>query len=198
MKIAIYGGAFNPVHKGHIEIVKQLKKRFNFDKILVIPSKYSPHKSNKELVSDEHRLNMCKLAFKDIENCEVSDIEIRRNKISYTVDTLTELKMIYPFDELYLVCGSDMFLSFLNWRNPKEIFNLSNILAFRRGNEKLEVMNDYKKKLEESGANVTICEVDIPPFSSTGVRNAIKQNQPCDEFLSCEIYDYIKKHNLYL
>ena len=81
MKIAIYGGAFNPVHKGHIEIVNQLKKRFNFDKILVIPSKYSPHKSNKELVSDEHRLNMCKLAFKDIENCEVSDIEIRRNKI---------------------------------------------------------------------------------------------------------------------
>ena len=198
MKIAIYGGAFNPVHKGHIEIVKQLNKQFDFDKIFVIPSKFSPHKSNNALVSDEHRLNMCKMAFSNIDNCEVSDIEIKRDKISYTVDTLYELRTIYPFDEFYLVCGSDMFLSLLNWRKPEEIFKMTNILAFRRDDEEMSKINDYKQKLSGLCDDVVICEVKIPPFSSTQVREAIKNNKPFDTFVTKSVYDYIKKNKLYL
>lgn len=197
MKIAIYGGAFNPVHKGHIEIVKQINEKYKFDKILVIPSKFSPHKSNKELASDEHRLNMCRLAFNGLDNCEVSDIEIKRNKISFTVDTLTELKNVYPFDDFYLVCGSDMFLSLLKWRNPEEIFKMTSILAFRRDDESIEVMNDYKEVLTSMGVNVLICEMKIPPFSSTKVRDAIKSNKPYDKFVTENVYDYILKNRLY-
>ena len=198
MKIAIYGGAFNPVHKGHIEIVKQLSEQFDFDKILIIPSKFSPHKSNNALVSDNDRLNMCKLAFNNIEKCEVSDIEIKRNNISYTVETLYELRTIYPCDEIYLVCGSDMFLSLLDWRKPEEIFKMANILAFRRDNEDISKMNEYKKKLNNLSKKVIICEVKIPPFSSTEVRNAIKENMPFQNYVTKEIYSYIKDNKLYL
>ncbi len=198
MKIAIYGGAFNPVHKGHIEIVKQLNKNYDFDKILIIPSKYSPHKSNDTLVSDEHRLNMCDLAFGDIENVQVSDIEIRRDKISFTVDTLTELKTIYPFDDFYLVCGSDMFLSLLKWRKPEVIFSMTSILAFRRDDESMHTMNEYKDKLVSIGVNVLICEMKIPPFSSTQVREAINKGTSFQEFLDIKVYDYIVKNKLYL
>lgn len=198
MKIAIYGGAFNPVHIGHIEIVKQLTKQFNFDKILIVPSKFSPHKPNNELVSDVDRLNMCKLAFDNIKNCEVSDIEIKRNKISYTVDTLFELKTIYPFDEIYLVCGSDMFLSLLNWRKPDEIFKMANILAFRRDDEDISKMIEYKNQLINFCEKVIICEVKISPFSSTEIRNAIKKNKPFENYVTKEIYSYIKDNKLYL
>lgn len=198
MKIAVYGGAFNPVHLGHVEIVKQLSENYDFDKILIIPSKFSPHKSNDALVSDEHRLNMCKLAFDSIENCEISDIEIRRNKISYTVDTLTELKMIYPFDELFLVCGSDMFLSLLNWRKPEEIFRKASILAFRRDDEDINTMNEYKQRLLSMGVNVEICKMKILPFSSTLVRDAVKENMPFKKYVCNKVYNYITKNGLYL
>ena len=197
MKIAIYGGAFNPVHKGHTEIVKQISENYDFDKILIIPSKFSPHKSNKELVSDEHRLNMCKLTFNDFDKCEVSDIEIKRNKISFTVDTLTELKTVYPFDEFYLVCGSDMFLSLLKWRNPEEIFKMTSILAFRRDDESMQAMNEYKDVLTAMGVNVLICEMKIPPFSSTQIREAVKSNKPYDKYVTEKVYDYILKNKLY-
>lgn len=198
MKIAIYGGAFNPVHIGHVEIVKNLNRNYNFDKILVIPSKFSPHKSNEVLASDEHRMNMCKLAFDKINNCEVSDIEIRRNKISYTIDTLTELKTIYPFDDFYFICGSDMFLSLLKWRKPEEIFRLTSILAFRRNNESVEAMNNYKQKLACVGANAIISTVKIPPFSSTEVREAISAGKPFKKFVDKKVYEYIIKNKLYL
>ena len=197
MKIAIYGGAFNPVHLGHIEIVKHLCENTDFDKIIVIPSKFSPHKSNKFLLDDEHRIKMCELAFCGFEKCEVSDIEIRRNKISYTVDTLTELKTIYPFDELFLVCGSDMFLSLFNWRKPEEIFKLVSIFAFKRDNENEDTINYQKTKLNEIGVNVELCNIEISPFSSTEVRESIKSNITFDKYLSKDVFEYILKNNLY-
>ncbi|MBQ5591122.1 MAG: nicotinate (nicotinamide) nucleotide adenylyltransferase [Clostridia bacterium] len=198
MKIAVFGGAFNPVHKGHIKIVEQLNESFCFDKILIVPTKFSPHKSNDVLESDSDRLNMCKLAFCGMKNVEVSDVEIKRNKISYTVDTLNELKTIYPFDELFLVCGSDMFLSLLNWRCPQEIFEKASILAFRRNSENVEAMENYKTKLEENGAKVEICTVDIPPYSSTDVRSAIKSDSDYSEFLDSKVFEYINERKLYV
>ncbi len=197
MKIAIYGGAFNPVHLGHIEIVKHLCENTDFDKIIIIPSKFSPHKSNDVLVSDVHRLAMCKLAFDRFEKCEVSDIEIKRDKISYTVDTLNELKFIYPNDDLYLVCGSDMFLSLLNWRKPKEIFSLASIFAFKRNNENEEIINAQKEKLNHMGVNVELCNIKISPFSSTEIRDVIKSEKSAEKYLLNDVYTYILKHNLY-
>jgi len=197
MKIAVYGGAFNPVHLGHIEIVKFLSEKTDFDKILIIPSKFSPHKSNEELVDDVHRMNMCKLSFESIDKCEVSDIEIKRDKISYTIDTLVELKTIYPFDDLYLVCGSDMFLSLLNWRKPDEILKRASVFAFIRDNESIDIMNEQKQVVENKGVKVEICEIKVPPYSSTQVRDAIKEGKTFENYISNEVYEYILENNLY-
>ncbi len=197
MKIAVYGGAFNPVHLGHIEIVRYLNENTDFDRILIIPSKFSPHKSNSELVEDEHRLNMCKLGFEKFEKCEISDIEIKRDKISYTIDTLVELKTLYPFDDLYLVCGSDMFLSLLNWREPDEIFKRASVFAFIRDNESIDKMNNQKNILKEKSVKAEICKISVPPFSSTQVRDAIKKGKTFDMFVSKEILTYILENNLY-
>ena len=197
MKIAIYGGAFNPVHLGHIQIVKSVQSKYDFNKILIIPSKISPHKSSDELVSAEHRLNMCKLAFKDVENCEVSDIEICCDGISYTYKTLEKLKQRYNDVQIYLICGSDMFLTLLNWKEYKKIFQMSKILAFARDNENIDKILDYKKLIEEKGACVELCKDEIVPYSSTQIRNAIKNNQNIEKFVCKEVFNYIKEHNFY-
>ena len=198
MKIAIYGGAFNPVHKGHIEIVRQLNENYSFDKILVIPSKFSPHKSNDILVSDEHRLNMCRLAFSGFDNCEISDIEIRRNKISFTVDTLTELKMIYPFDDFYLVCGSDMFLSLHSWKNYEEIFSRAIICAVPRENDDIDELIKYSKSMECYNIRTIVSDKFMMNVSSTEIRNNIANSIPVTGMVGKEVEQYIYKNKLYL
>ena len=197
MKIAIYGGAFNPVHLGHIEIVEHLNNKTDFDKILIIPSKFSPHKSNENLVDDAHRFEMCKLAFEKFDKCEVSNIELKRDEISYTINTLLQLKETYCDDELFLVCGSDMFLSLLNWRQPEDILKLVSIYAFVREDEKEDIMLEQKHILENMGTKVEISKIKVLPFSSTEVRNAIKNSDDYSSFLSKEVYDYIIENNLY-
>ena len=97
MKIGLFGGTFNPVHSGHVNLVKNFKEKLNLDKVLVIPTATPPHKEAKELASSEDRIEMCKLAFGDL--AEVSDVEIRRGGKSYTVETLEELKKIYKNDD---------------------------------------------------------------------------------------------------
>ena len=94
MKIGLFGGSFNPIHNGHIHLAKSIKDTFNLNKIIFIPSKRSPHKSNEEYVSNEHRLNMCRLAIQDIPNFEVSNFEISRDTISYTIYTVRYFKSI--------------------------------------------------------------------------------------------------------
>lgn len=198
MKIAIFGGAFNPVHLGHIEIVKQLSLKYDFDKILIVPTKISPHKSNDEFVSETHRFNMCSLSFENIKNCEVSRVELDKDSVSFTYQTLQILKDIYPKDEFYLICGSDMFLSLLEWKNPDLIFESANIIGFIRDNESVDKLLKYQETLESHGARTLICKVYIPPYSSTQVRNALKKGIDTSEFLDKKVEDYIKKNNLYL
>ena len=131
MRIGIYGGAFNPVHKGHVKLAEEIKEKAYLDKIIIMPSGLSPHKSSGQLIDSEHRLEMCRLAF-DKEYFEVSDLEIRREGKSYTVDTVTELKSVYPNDELYLVMGSDMLLSFHKWYRYEDILSAVTICATTR------------------------------------------------------------------
>lgn len=198
MKIAIFGGAFNPVHLGHIEIVKQLNLKYDFDKILIVPTKISPHKSNDEFVSETHRFNMCSLAFENIENCEVSKIELDKDSISYTYQTLEILRTTYPNDEFYLICGSDMYLSLLDWKNPNIIFDNAKIIGFIRDNENLDTMIEYQEILKSRGADSSICKVYIPPYSSTQVRLAIKSGIDTIAFLNSNVKKYIENNKLYL
>ena len=94
MKIGIYGGSFNPVHKGHIHLAKNVLDKLGLDKVVLIPGAIPPHKSADNMVSGQHRLNMLSLAIEDVKGLEVSDIEIRRRGISYTVDTIEQLMAI--------------------------------------------------------------------------------------------------------
>ena len=131
MKIGLFGGSFNPPHKGHLYLAEKSASALGLDRVLIIPSNIAPHKSSVSYVSGEDRLNMCRIAF-DSPLFEVSEIELDRGSTSYTVDTLRELRKIYPDDEFYFIIGSDMLESFTKWYLWETILELCTLCAAPR------------------------------------------------------------------
>ena len=126
-RVAMFGGSFNPVHLGHTGIVSRMVEEFDLDKVYVVPTYSTPLKDNTPMLSPNHRIEMCKLAFADMDSVLVSDIEISRQGKSYTVDTLKELKELHPDDELFLIIGADSFLQLRLWYNVASIFDIATI-----------------------------------------------------------------------
>lgn len=195
MRIGIYGGAFNPVHKGHVKLAEEVKAKANLDKIIIMPSGVSPHKSSGGLVDSKHRLEMCRLAFSG-NGYIISDLEIKREGKSYTVDTVTELKAIYPEDELFLIMGSDMLLCFDRWYRYEDILSMVTICATTRQDDiSLDRLKAYSR--ETLGKETLI--IDFEPFecSSTKVRDAIVSGDEASSLVPAEVLEYIKKNSLY-
>ena len=120
-KLGIFGGTFNPIHNGHVSLAKHYIQALGLDELLVIPTKQPPHKSAPDLAPASARLRLCRLAFAGVPEAVVSDMEIVRSGKSYTVDTVAQLRAMYPHAELYLLVGSDMFLTFSQWRQWQRI-----------------------------------------------------------------------------
>ncbi len=196
MKIAVYGGSFDPPHNGHKLLAENLSKYCGADKVLIIPAAVSPFKNGGN-VSGEHRLNMCKLLFCD-PFFEVSDIELKRGGRSYTVDTLNQVKSIYPDSELYLFMGDDMLLSFAKWYKYKEILKLCTIVAACRTKdaEKLDNMGAYVEQYLGGADNVMLCPYEPLEISSTEIRGNLKKRK--GDGLSPQVYDYIVSRGLYI
>lgn len=198
MKTGIFGGTFNPVHKGHIMLAEYCMESVGLDRIIMIPTAVPPHKISKNLASENDRLNMCKLACRGKENFFVSDIEIKRQGKSYTYETLTQLKEIYPDDHLYTIMGADMFLTLDRWKNPKIIFEKSSIITIPRDEEnKLELENFYNKVLKAMGASSVILPNPVMSVSSTFIRENLDNFNLISDMLDKGVYDYIIKNNLY-
>ena len=121
-RIGIYGGTFNPPHAGHIQAAKQAVTALNLDKLVIVPTSIAPHKAIPEhSPTPRQRLEMLRIAAADCPKAEVSDIELNRGGVSYTFQTVSELKERYPDAEWILLMGSDMFLCFDQWKQPDDI-----------------------------------------------------------------------------
>ena len=198
MKTGIFGGTFNPVHKGHIMLAEYCMESVGLDRIIMIPTAVPPHKISNNLASENDRLNMCKLACRGKENFFVSDIEIKRQGKSYTYETLTQLKEIYPDDHLYTIMGADMFLTLDRWKNPEIIFEKSSIITIPRDEEnKHELENFYNKVLKAMGASSVILPNPVMSVSSTFIRENLDNFNLISDMLDKGVYDYIIKNNLY-
>lgn len=198
MDICIFGGAFDPVHKGHIAIAQSAVKRFNFDKLLFMVSKEPPHKSN-HTASFTHRLNMVKLALNRLgSKFDVTDIEAKLNDLSYTYNSLSALKEIYPNDNIYFLVGSDIFASIEKWYNYKKLFDLAYfIIGCRPGNSFKNMIesvpDDIKKRIADKD-KIELFEIDSFYISSSEIRRGIKKYL---EYLPSLVAEYIINNNLY-
>lgn len=198
MRIGIFGGTFNPPHKGHKRMVLEMMKAASLDKVLIIPTYTPPHKTAPDLASTKDRMKMCELLFS--EDCfTVSDIEIRRVGKSYTVDTVSELKTLYPDDEFFLIIGSDMLLTFHQWREPQKILSMVTLSVATREEEiSPEVLSAYAKEtLKLSEGDYILSRMSPMECSSTEVRERVKNKENLSDVLTDEVIDYIGKFDLY-
>ena len=197
-RIGIYGGTFNPPHLGHISAARCAVKALGLDRLLVIPDRIAPHK---QLPADspapEQRLEMLRLAAADEPNMEVSDLELKREGVSYTYQTVEQLKEMHPQAQLYLLMGTDMFTSFHQWRNPERIWKAATLAVFCRG-EKGEKAAIAKQKayLESLGASVELVDNPVLTISSSDLRRMLVF-QCADSFLPGGVGDYIRDHGFY-
>lgn len=199
--IGIYGGSFNPPHKGHMLAAAQCRAALGLERVIVIPAAVPPHKALADGSPDaQTRLALTKLAVRGLDGFEVSDLELRREGPSYTVDTLRQLSTQHPDDTLWLMMGTDMFLSFASWREPEQIAHLAQIVCFAR----TAVNADLKEKLEAQaallrakfGAEVTLLHNEFLDISSTEARRLLFFGL-ADEVLQPEVLAYIRQNGLY-
>ena len=143
-RIGIYGGSFDPPHLGHIRAAQAAIEALDLNRLLLLPASCSPDKKAPKIPA-HHRLQMLRLAATD--KMEVSGLEIDRGGISYTADTLTQLRAMHPDAKLYLCMGSDAFLGFDSWRDPQKILKLASLAVFSRGDEDPHQLQAQKQKL---------------------------------------------------
>ena len=198
LRVGIYGGAFAPIHIGHVEAAKAFMEQMWLDVLFVIPTGTSPHKQISGGAGDADRLEMCRRAFAGVEGVIVSDIEIRRQGKSYTVDTLRELTA--EDRRLFLLCGTDMILTLDTWKEPDEIFRLAYPVYIRRESdeeldEKLVAkVTEYRNKY---GKNVVRLKSPAIEISSSQVREMIRRGEDIASVVPRSVAEYIGDKGLY-
>ena len=198
MRVGIYGGTFSPVHNGHVAAAKAFMEQMWLDILYVIPTGVTPHKDMKGDATASDRLEMCRLAFGGMEGVIVSDLEMRREGKSYTVDTLREL--YDPDGRLFLLMGTDMLMTLDKWREPDEIFHLCYPVYVRRetdGELDAPIVEKIKSYQEKYGKVVRRIVTPAIELSSTDVRAAVAEGFPIEGAVPPAVADYIHTHGLY-
>jgi len=194
MKIAIFGGSFNPPHIGHLAVAKAVCGMVKPDRFYIIPAFIAPHKQlDSGSPSPEQRMEMCRLAFSSV-NAEISDIEFRLGGKSYTYNTLRAFREEYPNDELYLVIGSDSLFDFEKWYRFEDIMKECTLCVVPREENLCEALSSCRERyIETYGAKVYILPSDPVVISSSELRHGADM----DENTGAEVLEYIKKNHLY-
>ncbi len=196
MKIALYGGAFNPVHNEHINLVRAAAEELGLDKVIIIPTAISPHKRTSMTASGRDRLQMCRLAFADLQNTEVSDYEIKRGGISYSYVTCRHFKKLYKDDELYFIIGADMLHIFEFWKEPEEILKCVTLAVCAR-EDKNALGADIKNFTKTFKKEIVTFSYVGKAVSSSRIRAVAALGEDTREYVPEAVRKYIKNRNLY-
>lgn len=191
-KTGIFGGAFNPVHNGHVKLAEEAVKQLKLRKLLIIPTFVSPHKST-ALAPFDDRAEMCRRAFGHIDCAEISDIERKMGGTSYTINTIRELKSLYPNEQFYLLIGGDMLFSFEQWFKYESILKEVKVCAVARDNDSLVDMMEYANEL----GRVKVLPTKAVEISSTEIREKAARGESLSGIVPESVEEYISEHCLY-
>lgn len=207
MKIAIYGGSFNPVHNEHINIVRAAISSLGLDKVIVLPTAITPGKTFVTTAKPRDRLKMCRLAFEGVEGVEVSDYEIKRGGVSYSFVTCRHFKKLYPDDELYFLIGGDMLAAFDRWKRPEEILKCVTLAVCARENtaelkrEIVRIGGLFKREIVEVGyIGKAVSSTEIRTLAALGedisafVPNAVKRHIVGGQLYLIPLLSGVKKY----
>lgn len=208
MKVAIFGGSFNPVHNEHVKIATQAVKELMLDKLFILPANIAPHKKNQSLMDAKVRLNALKCAFENQDKIEVCDYEISKQGVSYTYQTILHFKKLYKDAELFFILGSDMLENFPTWKNPEIIAKNATLALTKRKNgefddevliEKVESLYNVKiKRLSVYGTTVSSTKIRVYKKLGLSVSDLLPKTvenylDSVNAFEGDYLYDYVKK-----
>jgi len=201
-RLGIFGGTFDPIHYGHLRLAEEVRKQLNLEKILFIPSYLPPHKLAMKVTDADQRAEMVALAIKGHPCFEPSRIEMRRKGISYTFETLAELKKIHPQTELYVMMGVDQLLEIETWKNPHSIFRLSKVVVMNRPgtaeNGFGEIRNLFSKMgIRDWESKMIWMEVTPTDISSTMIRERVAKGKSISGLVPKAVEEYILNKGLY-
>ena len=193
MKTCIFGGTFDPPHIGHLLIAQTIIESENFERLIFVPANISPAKKGQIISSSKKRLDMLNMALTSNENFEISDFEISKGDVSYTIDTIVEFANTLNLDkkDLYFLMGSDTLGEFHNWKDPKKIMSLCNIIvAIRPGFTPSDIPQWILDEVHFA---------NIPQFeiSSTNIRARWRDGKTIRYMVPKEVWEYINENGLY-
>ena len=194
IKTGIFGGAFNPVHNGHVHLAREAAAQLRLRKLMIIPTYASPHKDT-VLAPFEQRMELCERAFSEIPKCEVeiSDIERGMGGVSYTINTLRELKRQHPDRQFFLLIGGDMLYSFREWFKYESILKECKVCAVARGSDSFTDMLEFANEM----GHVKVLPTEAVDVSSTEIRAKIAGGEDISELVPKAVSEYISGNRMY-
>ena len=196
MRIGLFGGSFNPPHRGHLHLAESVHEALELDEVWLIPSKISPHRSMAAYAPERDRFEMCRLAAEEYPWLRAEDYELRQEQVSYTFYTVEHFTEERTEDEFFLLMGSDMLLSFTTWHCWQEILRRVTLAGIAREEGEYERLEAAAEELRQYG-RIEIVHVDSFTVSSTKIRELVKNSQDCSCYLPKKIVQYIRMQKLY-
>ncbi len=213
MRIGLFGGTFDPVHRGHLEVASAAARTFLLDRVYFIPAGRPPHKRTPPRVSAWHRYAMLVLATKDRDDFFVSTVELETDKTAYTVDTVTTLRRLFsPESDFYLIMGADSFEEITQWKGYERLLALTHLVVMTRPGHALRadhLPERFRPVIVEVGSEppvassfahgrrIFFCHAVSTGISATAVRCAVEQGEAIEQLVVPDVARYIAKYRLY-
>ena len=200
-RLALYGGSFSPVHCGHVLAARAFLSITQADKVVIMPARRPPHKSLDGMAGDNARLDMCRLAFEEDEvlrgRCEVSEWELSRPDVSYTIDTIEYFRSI-GYTDIYLLVGTDMLLTFERWYRFRDILEYVTLCYIDRYDDARMKTKEQAERFErEYKARIIPLDVDVFDVSSSEIRDRVSRGEGIKGLVPAKVEEYIIKNSLY-
>jgi len=199
-RIGLYGGTFDPIHLGHINLILEMKRLHHLDEVWIIPTGVNPFKLHKVVTLGFHRMAMAHLAAEGLDGVHVLSHEIEREGISYATDTLSilkeEAKKRGENPEFFIILGEDAAKGFHLWKDPKKVLDDATILIGPRHSDKIPSSFTGDQAIDQV-LKQGWTHTSIKDISSTEIKKKLRQGESCEGLLSPKVLDYIRSHGLY-
>jgi len=199
-RIALFGGSFNPVHTGHLVMAQDAARAFSLDRVVFVPAFLPPHKLTQTMVTADQRLDMVRLALPQQPGWEVSDVEIRRGGVSYTIDTVRHFLSVYPEADLYFIIGGDTLPELHTWKDIGALLDLCRFITMVRPGFDPATLRTMNLRLPGPQVEALIDRVTVGHvigISSTDIRMHVAKNEPIRYLVPDAVERYIRENQLY-
>jgi len=200
MRIGICGGTFDPFHRGHLEPILKVREELEWDRVIYIPAHVQPFKQDRDFASGYHRFTMISLAILDHDALFASEIELERGRVSYSVETLQELRATWPHATIDWIIGDDNLAKLSEWKSLDRIFELANFVVLTRGGQTLLPAHQPRLTTPRSRpthGTISMARNEMVPVSSTEIRKRVRDGEPIEDLVPPPVSRYIQHNGLY-